>query len=81
MPIFWDESQLEWLEGSYLLKQIEDRKHNIATDHDTIARVPSPSHTAASFASLTHLPPRPSLLARLLLTLVASQCMTLAGLA
>lgn len=38
MPIFWDAEQLGWLEGSYLLTQISDRKKNIAADYEEIQR-------------------------------------------
>jgi len=38
MPIFWSEEELSWLEGSYLLKQVEDRLHNISEDYDEICR-------------------------------------------
>jgi len=42
MPIFWAPHELEWLEGSHLLAQIEDRKRGIETDYNTIVKV-SPS--------------------------------------
>lgn len=47
MPIFWDEEQLKWLEGSYLLTQIADRKRNIKADYDEICRVRAPGGTVA----------------------------------
>lgn len=39
MPIFWDSHELAWLEGSYLLTQIEERKRAIQTDFDAITAV------------------------------------------
>lgn len=36
MPIFWDAAELEYLSGSYLLQQIEDRKANIKADYEAI---------------------------------------------
>ena len=39
MPIFWSEEELSWMEGSYLLKQVQDRLNNIAEDYDEIAAV------------------------------------------
>mmetsp|Transcript_29878 Transcript_29878/g.92359 ORF Transcript_29878/g.92359 Transcript_29878/m.92359 type:complete len:478 (-) Transcript_29878:128-1561(-) len=39
MPIFWSPQELEWLRGSYLLAQIEERKHAIKTDYEAINRV------------------------------------------
>ena len=36
MPIFWSEEQLGWLTGSYMLRQIADRKFNIRNDDDAI---------------------------------------------
>jgi len=45
MPIFWSEEELSWLEGSYLLKQVEDRLHNIKEDYDEIAAVRDHTHT------------------------------------
>ncbi len=38
VPIFWDEEQLGWLKGSYMLQQIEDRKANIRADYEEICR-------------------------------------------
>ncbi len=39
MPLFWNEEQLKWLEGSYLLQQVEDRKENIKRDYEQILTV------------------------------------------
>ena len=39
MPIFWSEEELGWLQGSYILQQVKDRKKNIARDRDEIMRV------------------------------------------
>jgi hypothetical protein len=39
MPIFWSEEELSWLEGSYILTQIADRKRNIKADYEDICRV------------------------------------------
>jgi len=39
MPICWDEKQLSWLKGSYMLQQIIDRKRNIRADYEEICRV------------------------------------------
>lgn len=36
MPIFWNEDELSYLEGSYLTTQIEERKRAIATDFEAI---------------------------------------------
>jgi len=38
MPIFWSEEELSWLQGSYILQQVKDRKRNIAADRDEIIR-------------------------------------------
>ena len=43
MPIFWSEEELSWLQGSYILQQVKDRKKNIARDRDEIMRVRSRS--------------------------------------
>lgn len=37
-PIFWDEEQMSWLEGSPLVQQIKDRKRNIRSDYDSLCR-------------------------------------------
>ena len=37
-PIFWNEEALGWLEGSSLVKQIEDRKRNMRSDYDHICK-------------------------------------------
>ena len=37
-PIFWTEEELSWLEGSDLLRQIQDRKINIKADYDSVCR-------------------------------------------
>merc|ERR1712091_485926 len=39
MPIFWEAHELAWLEGSYLLVQIEERKRAIWTDFEAIINV------------------------------------------
>lgn len=42
MPIFWPEKQLEeWMEGSYIITQVRDRKRHIKEDYDEICRVSS----------------------------------------
>ena len=38
-PIFWTEEELSWLEGSYLITQIRERKGNIRSDYDNICKV------------------------------------------
>lgn len=38
-PIFWDEEELEWLKGSYLLQQVEDRKRSIKSDYEKICAI------------------------------------------
>ena len=37
-PIFFNEEELSWLEGSDLVRQIEDRKANIAADYNAVCR-------------------------------------------
>ena len=39
MPIFWTQTELDELQGSYLLHQIADRNHAIAEDYHTICSV------------------------------------------
>jgi len=39
MPIFWETNELAWLEGSYLLTQIDERKRAIQSDHKAIAGI------------------------------------------
>ena len=39
MTIFWGESDLHYLAGSFMLRQIEDRRVNIKADYDEICRV------------------------------------------
>jgi len=39
MPIFWSEEELAYLEGSYLLAQIDDRNEAIEDDYHTICNV------------------------------------------
>jgi len=39
MPIFWDEHELRWLEGSYMLTQIADRKEAIVEDYHAICEI------------------------------------------
>ena len=38
-PIFWNEEELSWLEGSTLVQQIHDRKNNILYDYHEVCRV------------------------------------------
>ena len=38
-PIFWNEKEMSWLEGSDMVKQIRDRRRNIIFDHHEIARI------------------------------------------
>jgi histone-lysine N-methyltransferase SETD3 len=37
-PIFFTEEEMSWLEGSDLVRQIEDRKANIAADYNAVCR-------------------------------------------
>ena len=37
-PIFWTPEELAWLKGSSLVKQIQDRKHNMRSDYDHICK-------------------------------------------
>ena len=37
-PIFWGPEELSWLQGSSLVKQIHDRKHNMRSDYDHICK-------------------------------------------
>jgi protein-histidine N-methyltransferase len=39
MPIFWTEQELEYLTGSYLLQQIQDRNDAIAEDYHAICQI------------------------------------------
>ena len=39
MPIFWSQEELSYLEGSYLLQQIEDRNDAIAEDYHAICQI------------------------------------------
>jgi histone-lysine N-methyltransferase SETD3 len=39
MPIFWSQEELDLLEGSYLLQQIEDRNEAIAEDFHAICQI------------------------------------------
>jgi protein-histidine N-methyltransferase len=39
MPIFWTEEELNWLKGSYIIQQIQERKAAIRKDYDAICRV------------------------------------------
>ena len=39
MPIFWDALELEWLQGSHLLTQIEERKRAIKNDYEAICGI------------------------------------------
>lgn len=38
MPVFWDDEQLAWLQGSFVLQQVEDRRANIKADYEEIVR-------------------------------------------
>jgi len=42
MPIFWKPHELQYLEGSYLLEQIEERNQAIESDYDAICSVYAP---------------------------------------
>mmetsp|Transcript_11999 Transcript_11999/g.19270 ORF Transcript_11999/g.19270 Transcript_11999/m.19270 type:complete len:577 (-) Transcript_11999:928-2658(-) len=39
MPIFWSQEELDFLRGSYLLQQIEDRNEAIAEDYYSICQI------------------------------------------
>ncbi|KAJ0400716.1 hypothetical protein P43SY_000621 [Pythium insidiosum] len=39
MPIFWSDEELQWLKGSYIVQQIQERKAAIRKDYDAICRV------------------------------------------
>mmetsp|Transcript_16561 Transcript_16561/g.25875 ORF Transcript_16561/g.25875 Transcript_16561/m.25875 type:complete len:552 (-) Transcript_16561:189-1844(-) len=39
MPVFWNEEDLKYLEGSYLLQQIQDRNDAIREDYEAICNV------------------------------------------
>jgi histone-lysine N-methyltransferase SETD3 len=39
MPIFWNDEELGWLKGSYLLEQVKDRNEAIKNDYDQIIEV------------------------------------------
>jgi hypothetical protein len=39
IPIFWDQEELKWLQGSYLVTQIGDRVDAITEDYDVICQV------------------------------------------
>ena len=39
MPIFWSSRELEYLKGSFLLTQIEERKQAIETDYQSICKI------------------------------------------
>jgi histone-lysine N-methyltransferase SETD3 len=41
MPIFWDTNELKYLEGSYLLEQIEERNIAIESDYEAICNLAS----------------------------------------
>ncbi|GMI41712.1 hypothetical protein TrCOL_g4538 [Triparma columacea] len=47
MPIFWSKQELAYLQGSYLLRQIEERRAAIVTDYEMICAV-APSITAVA---------------------------------
>lgn len=38
-PIFWSEDELKWLEGSYLIQQVKDRKESIKKDYEKICGI------------------------------------------
>jgi histone-lysine N-methyltransferase SETD3 len=39
MPIFWDKDELRYMEGSYLLSQIDERNHAIESDYEAICQL------------------------------------------
>lgn len=39
MPIFWTSEELRYLQGSYLLEQIDERNHAIEADYESICSV------------------------------------------
>ena len=39
MPIFWNKDELKYLEGSYMLEQIEERNEAIKADYDAICEL------------------------------------------
>ena len=47
-PIFWDESELEWLRGSKLVGDIAARKENMRSDYDEVCRI-APEFAKYSF--------------------------------
>jgi protein-histidine N-methyltransferase len=49
MPIFWSQEELTYLQGSYLLTQIEERNHAIAADYTAICAI------APQFSSIASL--------------------------
>lgn len=52
MPIFWTDEELALLEGSYMLKQVADRKKNIMADYEDICRV-APEFTQFTLEEFT----------------------------
>lgn len=38
-PIFWDDEKLAWLEGSPLIDDIMERKHNMRSDYEEVCRI------------------------------------------
>lgn len=55
MPIFWTEEELQWLKGSYIVQQIQERKAAIRKDYDVICRVSvSPVTLGLPWHSPTH---------------------------
>ena len=48
MPIFWNKEELKYLEGSYLLEQIDDRNHAIEADYEAICKVCPEFHEIAT---------------------------------
>lgn len=45
MPIFWKPHELQYLEGSYLLEQIDERNNAIESDYTAICSVYTPFRT------------------------------------
>eukprot|EP01084_Bolivina_argentea_P156148 272117_1 len=39
MPIFWSDEELEWLRGSHVLEQVEDRRDGIEQDYNAVCEV------------------------------------------
>jgi histone-lysine N-methyltransferase SETD3 len=52
MPIFWTDEELELLTGSYMLKQVHDRRKNIQADYEDICRA-APEFTRFTLEEFT----------------------------